>query len=116
MQTGSRARICTIKYRRPESTIGSSAGVVILLAVKEDASLKLYTHRALLQQISEQDQEYIGELLEDLGRRVKVFPDQVFKQLSNLSVGPIITDSVSSIELNDSTIGEQYPDFCLYAK
>lgn len=115
MQTGSRARICTVKYRWPESTIGSSAGVLILLAIKEDAGLKLYTLRAFSEQISEHDQEYISELLEDLSRRGKMFPNQVFKQLSDLSVGPIVTDSVSWIELCDSTIGELYPDFCLYS-
>lgn len=95
--------------------IESTAGVVILLAIKDDAGLKLYTHPTVVRQISEQDQEYINDLLKDLSHRANTFPDQVFQQLSNLSVGPIITDSVRWIELREFTIGELYPDFCLYA-
>jgi hypothetical protein len=64
-----------------------------------------------MQQISDQDQEYIDELLKDVLHRAKTFPDEVFQQLSSLSVGPIVTDAVTQIELGDSRVGDLYPGF-----
>jgi hypothetical protein len=57
---------------------------------------------------------YLDELLKDLSHRAKTFPEDVFQQLSNLSVGPIITDEVRWIRLHDFVVEEAYPDFCLY--
>jgi len=109
----SSARICTVKYRRPELMIESTAGVVFLLAIRDEAGLKLYIHPTLVRQISYSDQEYIDDLLKDLIHRAKAFPDEVFQQLSNLSVGPIITDTVGWVELRRFAIEEVYPDFSL---
>lgn len=111
--SGSSTRICTVKYRRPESMIESTEGVVFLLAIQDDAGLKLYAHRTLMRQISDRDREYIDDLLKDLIHRAKTFPDEVFQQLSNLSAGPIITDKVGWVELRGFVIEEVYPDFCL---
>jgi hypothetical protein len=66
-----------------------------------------------VRQISYSDQEYIDDLLKDLIHRAKAFPDEVFQQLSNLSVGPIITDTVGWVELRRFAIEEVYPDFSL---
>jgi hypothetical protein len=113
--TGSNVQLCTVKYRRPEAMIDSTEGVVILLALKDGAGLKLYAHSSLRQQISDRDQEYIEDLLKDLTERVKAFPEDVFRQLASLSVGPIITDEVKWIEECQSAIEESYPDLCLCA-
>jgi hypothetical protein len=85
-----------------------------LLAAKNVAGLKLYAHRTLMQQILDKDQEYIENLLKDLLERAKAFPDEVFKQLSGLSVGPLITDAIVPLQLHESTIEEIYPDFSLW--
>ena len=112
-QSDSRARICTVKYRRPESRIESTEGVVFLLAIRDDASLKLYTNPFLVRHLSDLDQEYTDDLLKDLIHRAKTFPDEVFQQLSNLSAGPIITDTVEWVDLRRFVIEGVYPDFCL---
>jgi hypothetical protein len=93
--------------------IDSTEGVVILLALKDGAGLKLYAHSALRQQISDRDQGYIEDLLKDLTERVKAFPEDVFRQLASLSVGPVITDEVRWIEECASPIEDSYPDLCL---
>jgi hypothetical protein len=64
-------------------------------------------------QILDKDREYIENLLKDLLQRAKTFPDEVFKQLSGLSVGPLITDAIVPLQLHESTIEEIYPDFSL---
>ena len=107
----SSVQICTLRYCRPGSPVESTDGPVILLAVKDRADLRLYAHRTLRQQISDRDQEYIDDLLKDLIRRSKTTPDEVFQQLSNLSVGPIVTDVVGLVERRKFNVGEQYPDF-----
>ena len=72
----------------------SASGNVILFAVKDVAGLRLYAHCGLRQQVSERDREYIDDLLIDLEHRSKEAPEQVFQQLTNLSVGPIVTQDV----------------------
>jgi hypothetical protein len=93
--------------------IESTEGVVFLLAVRDDAGLKLYTDATLVRYLYDFDQEYIDDLLKDLVHRAKTSPDEVFQQLSNLSAGPIITDTVRWIELRGIVIEEIYPDFRL---
>jgi hypothetical protein len=85
--------------------------VVILLAVRDEKGLMLYVPRTLRQLISDPDWNYIDELLKDLNRRAAFSPDAVFEQISNLSVGPIVTDTVRRTELPESEIGGLYPGF-----
>jgi hypothetical protein len=66
-----------------------------------------------MRQILDKDQEYIEDLLKDLLQRARAFPEEVFKQLSSLSVGPLITDEVVPLQLHESAIEEIYPDFSL---
>jgi hypothetical protein len=87
---------------------------VILIAVKNAAGLKLYAQRDLRQKISECDREYFDELLKDLHLRSNEDPEKVFAQISNLSVGPIITAAVKSAKMSLSPFYEFgllfYPD------
>jgi len=72
----------------------------------------------LKRRVSERDRAYIDELLIDLHDRSRITPEQVFEQLSNLSVGPIVTDGVEWVDRMDASaarITELHPDFCLYA-
>ncbi len=81
--------------------------------VKDSSGLKLYVHHALREQVSEGDMTYVADLLEDLRQRANQYPDDVFQQLSNLSVGPLITDAVGWIELHGATVETIYPDYSL---
>jgi hypothetical protein len=91
-------QVCALKYCFSEAQSATSTGNVILLAVKDGKALRLYLHRSLKEQIFGPDLDYFAKLLKDLLKRVKGSPGEVFEQLSNLSVGPIITDSVQWID------------------
>jgi hypothetical protein len=73
--------------------------------------LKLYAHRTYKQKVSEHDQKYIDDLLLYLLERSKDFPDEVFHQLSNLSVGPVITEAVESMAMSEFLRAEYFSDF-----
>ena len=77
-----------------------------MIAVKNAAGLKLYAQRDLRQKISERDWEYFDELLKDLHLRSSEDPEQVFAQISNLSVGPIITAAVKQARMSESPFYE----------
>jgi hypothetical protein len=108
----SRTRICALKYR-PESRIESVDGKVILFAVKDGAGLNLYAHRGLRQQVAERDREYIEELLADMLHRSLDTPEELFQQLSNLTVGPLVADAVEWIELKAVGFASLQPEFLL---
>lgn len=107
----SSAQICALRYRHSKLPLEHSAGPVVLLVVKNAGKLKIYTHSALRQQISSADWDYIDELLKDLSLRAESAPDAVFQELSNLSVGLLVADAPSQIELEKVKIGELYPGF-----
>lgn len=111
--SNSTAQLCAIKYCRPESILDSTSCKAILLVVKDSAGLKLYVHHALKQRVSETDIKYVEDLLEDLLQRSKQYPEDVFQQLSNLSVGPLVADAVERIDLSDKTTEMLYPDYLL---
>jgi hypothetical protein len=62
----------------------------------------------LRQQISEADREYINELLLDFEDRRRETPEELFEQLSHLSVGPLVTDSVAWREATEEAFAEAF--------
>jgi hypothetical protein len=103
-----RLHLCALKYCLPEERSAASQGTVILLAVKDAEELRLYLHHDLKQQIPESDLTYFDALMKDLLRRLKESPDDVFEQLSNLSVGPIVTDAVEWIDAGQEDFGASF--------
>ena len=117
-ESDSRAQICALRYC-PEPTVEMSARDVILFAVKDVAGLSLYARNGVRRRISEQDRVYIDELLEDLWDRSRIAPEQVFNQLSHLSAGPLVTDSVEWVDWMNASASrmiERYPDFSLFVR
>jgi hypothetical protein len=103
-----RLHVCALKYCLPEERSAASQGRVILFAVKDAEDLRLYLHHALKQQITDSDLPYFDALMKDLLSRLKESPDDVFEQLSNLSVGPIVTDSVEWIDAGQENFGVNF--------
>jgi hypothetical protein len=89
----------------------STPGVVILLAIRDGKGLSLYAYHPFLQRIPDRDKAYIDDLLKDLILRSRDFPDEIFQQLSNLSVGPVVTDAVGWVQPNEFSIEKSYPGF-----
>lgn len=104
-------RVCALRYCQPAQVIEPVPGALILLAAKEGPTLRLYAQASLLRQISESDRDYITGLLEDLVDRSKLEPNEVFRQLSTLSSGPIVTDRVYQLDSGREPIEELYPGF-----
>jgi len=96
------ADLCTLKYRSSRSCLETTDGAVVLLAIRQAAGLKLYVAPNLEQQISTADWPYVDELLKDLADRAATAPDAVFQQLSNLSIGPLVTAEVKHTTAQDA--------------
>jgi hypothetical protein len=79
-------QFCTLEYRPQNWDIASSqiAPVILLVLRDERGNLRFL------------DLDYIESLLLDFGERAKQHPDDLFKQLSFLNVGPLVTKEVGS--------------------
>jgi hypothetical protein len=96
----------------PDSSLESARGEVILVAVKrEDGAVSLFSRSNLEQLVATRDRGYIEELLDDMVERAKDFPNELFEQLSNLSVGPVVSGEIELIEAREADISALYPDF-----
>jgi hypothetical protein len=78
--------------------------------------LSFYVHRAFDQRTAGPDFAYMHELIPDLVDRSKYSPDAVFRQLANLSVGPLLTDAVGVLNLAKNPVKALYPDLKPLAK
>ena len=95
----------------PDSAAESAAGEIVFLAVKRGHSLRLYAHRDLRDLVSKQDLEFVQDLLEDMLQRAQHSPDELFEQLCDLSIGPVVTDAVQSMVSSESSFEALYPNF-----
>jgi hypothetical protein len=57
----------------------------------EKGSLRFLIHPELRAVVMENDLPYIQSLLQDFHERAKLNPEALFKQLSSLGVGPLVT-------------------------
>lgn len=58
--------------------------------------LSFFVHPDLPSIVQTEDVAYIESLLQDLPERAKLHPGELFKQLSGLNVGPILTHAVGA--------------------
>jgi hypothetical protein len=66
-------------------------------------------HKDLEKQVTEGDRLYFEELFPDLLERAKVSPEEVFRQLSSLSAGPLLADESVWIDASEDQLAEMYP-------
>ena len=110
--SGSSALICALRYQGSRAQADAkSDGGVILLAVLGRTGLRFYASPSFKEQIQKVDLPFLDELVKDLVERARVEPDLVFQQLCDLSMGPVVTDSVRRIEEGESEIEALYPGF-----
>jgi len=92
---------CTLQYRASpsEEFISKPDGDVILLALKaEEGSLRLFADPQWPIKMQNNDLTYIDALLKDLALRSKLHPADLFRQLSSLEVGPIVTHKTGLVK------------------
>jgi len=68
---------------------------IILLVLKDSRGhLRFLVHPEWLMIVTPEDADYIESLLGDFIERAKLHPEALFRQLSSLGVGPLVTHMV----------------------
>ena len=96
LNTDSRSQrdFCALEYRTQSAGIGvpRNASVILLVLRNNDGSLRFLIHPELRNIYQGKDLEYLDSLLWDFVERARLYPDELFKQLSTLSdIGPLAT-------------------------
>lgn len=85
-------RYCLLEYRAQNRI---KFGTTILLVLKgDDGSLQIYVQPEWRATVQPKDIDYLESLLRDLPKRSVSNPQELFQQLSSLSVGPLVTVEV----------------------
>lgn len=77
----------------------------------EREHFQIFVSPVLRALVSENDIEYVVEILEDIAERVRREPSNLFKQLSELSVGPLQTHRVGDAEGEADFLAEACSQF-----
>lgn len=70
---------------------------MVLIALKdEEGKLTFLVNPDLRNMVQPEDLAYLEELLRDFQERTELHPEALFKQLSSLGVGPLVTQDAGS--------------------
>ena len=90
-------RFCALEYRASDADSPSAPeNVVIVFLVHPSSTLSVLHHRDWRNIVRTEDQEYIQALMDDFRERARRDPEALFRQISSLSVGPLVTYSIGS--------------------
>jgi predicted component of type VI protein secretion system len=71
--------------------------LIIMFVLKDrEGNLRFLSHPKMSKIVQEDDLAYIESLLRDFLERAKLHPAALFKQLSSLAVGPLVTHETGS--------------------
>lgn len=90
MDESSEFRYCTLIYRPSEKP--SPVERPVLLLLERPSGIRILVDPEWQLMILPQDRDFIQEILADFGRRTDT--DAVFKQLSQLNWGPLVTQEI----------------------
>lgn len=77
---------------------------VLLVLQLQEGILQLRTHPSLSEVVLPADLHDVQVLLQDFAERAQDDPESLFRQLSSLSSGPLVTLSVGENPLEDSQV------------
>jgi hypothetical protein len=106
--------ICTLAYRAetpPKGTSSSELQVVLMVVKYGKGDLGFLVSPHLLQIAQSSDLQYILDFLLDLPRRARRYPNALFRQLSRLSVGPLITHKATLTRADDKYLRAHCAEF-----
>jgi hypothetical protein len=94
----SRRRFCALEYRGRNWDVSAQEEPSVILLVLEDgkSGLQFLAHPDWRRIVEAEDLDYIESLLQDFKGRAKLHPGALFKQVSSLQVGPLVTHEVGS--------------------
>ena len=89
-------QFCALEYRPQDwaITTARSAPVILLAVINQEDDLRLLAHPDLRTIVQGRDLDYIEALLPDFLERAQLHPSALFKHLSSLGVGPLVTREV----------------------
>ena len=83
-------KFCTLEYRAQDS--GRISPILLILLEDAKDSLRFLVHPDWRSMVQPEDVNHINGLLGDFLERAKEQTANLFKQLSSLGVGPLVTD------------------------
>lgn len=90
----------------------SRVAPVILLVLRDEAgNLRFMAHPNWRAIVQAEDLEYIDTLLRDFLERANLHPDVLFKHISSLAVGPLVTQEVGVSISGNALLLEQCSHF-----
>jgi hypothetical protein len=107
---------CTLEYRPQDRDTASTQGTTIAMLVfrPTDNNLQLLVHPKFRTIVQEEDLVYIETLLMDLFERAERGAATLFKQISSLGVGPLVTQEVGTSLLESPSVQKIYSQFIEY--
>ena len=83
---------CVLEYIASEGYEGpvDDPKIIALVTASEDNEARIYVHPEWERMVQLHDREYLGSLYRDFKSRIKSDPDTLFRQLSELAVGPLV--------------------------
>lgn len=86
-------RFCAVEYRSPgQGSAASLENQIVLVTIQnEHGSLRFFLNPNWKRIVRADDLDYVESFLGDLGRRASVDAGALFKQLSSMEVGPLVT-------------------------
>ena len=104
---------CALAYNaQPRSPAAVHSEPIILLVLEEqNRHLRFFVDPNWRSIVKAQDSSYMESLFPDLLERAKLHPDALFKQLSCLGVGPLVTRTVGSNFADDPSLIALYSRF-----
>jgi hypothetical protein len=108
MQPGqeNQSRYCTLVYKLPELEFAAaqSPPIIALIILQNDSPPDILIDPNWRSFVRSEDLEYIESLFNDFVKRSKVDSEALFEQISNLSIGPLITQESGEGNLDQSPL------------
>jgi len=94
----SEVQFCLLAYRPQNCALRSSraASVILLVVLEQSGSLRFLVDPNFREIVRGEDLPYLESLLKDFSRRARLHPAALFIQLSQLEVGPLVTQDAGS--------------------
>lgn len=93
LRSSGAVHFCTVAYSDSRGVEEVSGRDVILIAMgyPQEGWIQLKERRGWRESVREQDQAYVSAVLRDIVKRTSLEPQVVYRQLSELSIGPLVT-------------------------
>ena len=105
-KSASGGELCVVVYRRPgtETTPPKDEPIFLIAHSQKPAQLSLFLNSVWREFVPEEDTEYIESLIEDLPERARIDPEGLFRHLSSLHVGSLITAEARSVSFREDAL------------